>query len=147
MMGQGISEENNQQKREFVMVKSEADWKKALTDEQYYVLREKGTERAFTGKYDNHFEDGIYVCAGCGESLYTSDTKYNSGCGWPAFNDGVDGKIIESPDYSLGMIRTEIICANCGGHLGHIFNDGPQPTGIRHCVNSASLNFKPSEAK
>lgn len=139
IMAQGEKEDH--------MAKSDFEWKKILTDEQYHILREKGTEQAFTGKYDKHYEKGEYVCAGCGEILYSSDTKYNSGCGWPAFSDGFDGKINETPDYSFGMVRTEITCANCGGHLGHVFNDGPQSTGIRHCVNSASLDFKAKKEK
>jgi peptide-methionine (R)-S-oxide reductase len=125
--------------------KTEAEWQKELSTEVYQILREKGTERAFSGKYDEHFEAGVYLCVGCGDTLYTSETKYNSGCGWPAFSDGITGKIDEFEDNSFGMRRTEITCANCGGHLGHVFNDGPKPTGLRHCVNSASLKFSPSE--
>lgn len=122
--------------------KTDSEWKAELTPEQYQILREKGTERAFTGKYDLFFEDGTYRCAGCGATLFSSETKYNSGCGWPAFYDAADsGAIVTQTDSSHGMIRTEILCAACGGHLGHVFDDGPNPTGLRYCVNSASLKF------
>ena len=118
-------------------------WKSKLSKEEYEVLRNKGTERAFTGKYDKHFEKGIYKCSGCGEELFSSDTKYNSGCGWPAFYAPKDNeKITVELDKSHGMIREEILCSNCGGHLGHVFNDGPLPTGQRYCVNSISLDFE-----
>lgn len=136
---------SNQEREQNLMTKTDSEWKAILTDEEYRILREKGTERPFSGKYDGHFEEGEYVCAGCGETLYTSQTKYNSGCGWPAFSDGIEGKIDESKDISFGMPRTEIICSNCGGHLGHVFKDGPAPTGLRHCVNSVSLDFKPKK--
>ncbi len=118
-------------------------WKSKLSKEEYDVLRNKGTERAFTGKYDKHFEKGLYKCSGCGEELFSSDTKYNSGCGWPAFYAPKDSeKITVELDKSHGMMREEIICSNCGGHLGHVFNDGPLPTGQRYCVNSISLDFE-----
>jgi len=122
--------------------RSDAEWKKKLTPEQYNVLREKGTEMAFTGKYDEFFEEGKYMCAGCGAELFESDTKYNSGCGWPAFNAAKEGQVDKKVDFSHGMIRTEVLCKKCGGHLGHVFKDGPQPTGERFCINSAALNFK-----
>ena len=122
---------------------TEREWKKKLTRKQYYVLREKGTERAFTGKYDKFFRPGMYQCAGCGEVLFTSDAKYDSGCGWPAFSSPAEGDAVEeSRDTSLGMVRTEITCSNCGGHLGHVFNDGPPETGLRYCINSAALEFE-----
>jgi peptide-methionine (R)-S-oxide reductase len=121
---------------------SEEEWKKKLNPEQYYVLREKGTERAFTGKYWDHHEDGTYRCAGCGAELFSSDTKFDSGCGWPSFSDADSTKIIKKADYSHGMIRTEVMCANCGGHLGHLFDDGPTPTGLRYCINSVSIDFQ-----
>jgi len=126
---------------------SDEEWQKKLTPEEYHILREKGTERPFTGEYDKFYEEGIYKCAGCDTELFTSDTKYNSGCGWPAFYESMPGKIEEIEDNSFGMTRIEITCENCGGHLGHVFNDGPKPTGIRYCVNSASLDFKPEEKK
>ncbi|MCB0284738.1 MAG: peptide-methionine (R)-S-oxide reductase MsrB [Calditrichae bacterium] len=122
---------------------SEKDWKKELTAEQYHILREKGTERPFTGKYYHNKEDGTYLCAGCGQQLFSSEAKYDSGSGWPSFYKPMDNNFInEDMDKSHGMIRTEITCSNCGGHLGHVFPDGPNPTGLRYCVNSASLNFK-----
>ncbi|MEQ9287017.1 MAG: peptide-methionine (R)-S-oxide reductase MsrB [Cyclobacteriaceae bacterium] len=123
--------------------KTEAEWKKELSPEEYYILREKGTERAFTGKYWNHKEKGIYKCKGCGEPLFLSDNKFDSGCGWPSFFQPAENeKITESMDKSHGMYRTEVTCSNCGGHLGHVFTDGPQPTGLRYCINSASIDFK-----
>ena len=128
--------------------KTEAEWRKELTREEYQILREKGTERAFTGKYDHTFKPGAYACAGCGMLLFESDTKFNSGCGWPAFYAAKAGnRVVQTPDYSLGMVRVEVTCARCGGHLGHVFDDAPgTPTGQRYCINSVSLKFIP-EAK
>lgn len=124
------------------IVKSEDEWKKELTPEQFRILRQKGTERAFTGKYWDHFEFGTYVCAGCGTELFESDTKFESGCGWPSYFEPIDSnRIIYKEDRSFGMIRTEVMCAKCGGHLGHVFDDGPPPTGLRYCINSASMKF------
>ncbi len=117
-------------------------WKEKLTPEQYYILREKGTERPFSGKYDNFYETGEYHCSGCGTLLFKSNQKFKSGCGWPSFDDAIPGAIDEYVDRSHGMIRTEITCKNCGGHLGHVFNDGPTSTGLRYCVNSISIEFE-----
>lgn len=126
--------------------KTDEEWKKILTPEQYRVLRQKGTERPFTGEYENNYEPGTYVCAACGQELFKSDTKFDAGCGWPSFyREAAKGHIIEKIDLSLGMKRIEIICSKCGGHLGHVFDDGPQPTGLRYCVNSVSLKFIPGK--
>ena len=122
--------------------KTEAEWRAELDPEQYRVLRLKGTEAPFTGEYDHVFEPGTYICAGCGAELFESDTKYDSGCGWPAFYAPAnDDAIDEESDVSHGMIRTEVLCASCGGHLGHVFPDGPAPTGVRYCINSAALKL------
>ena len=123
---------------------SEEKWKDILTQEEFKILREKGTESPFSGIYNTHFEDGTYFCAGCNAPLFKSETKFNSGCGWPSFDASIKGSIKYSLDKSLGMIRTEILCNNCNGHLGHVFNDGPTDTGTRYCVNSISLDFKKS---
>ena len=122
------------------------DWRKELSEEEYHVMREKGTERPFSGKFNAHFENGTYTCKGCGESLFSSSSKFDAGCGWPSFDQGIDnGKIKEILDKSHGMVRTEIVCANCESHLGHVFNDGPTKTQLRYCVNSVSLDFKKEE--
>jgi len=124
---------------------SEADWKKKLTPAQYHVLREKGTESPFSGTYNTHYKNGVYSCAACDNALYKSATKFDSGCGWPSFDEEIEGAVERIRDTTHGMLRTEILCANCGSHLGHVFNDGPTHTGIRHCVNSLSLDFKEGE--
>ena len=124
--------------------KTESEWKKILSPEQYKILREKGTELPFSGKYNSHFEDGIYLCAGCNTTLFDSKSKFDSGCGWPSFDTSINNKVKYSLDKSMGMIRTEILCNSCNGHLGHVFNDGPTQTGTRYCVNSISLDFKKS---
>ncbi len=122
--------------------KTEEEWRNDLTAEQFHILREKGTEFAYTGKYWNHHEDGSYRCAGCGQLLFKSDTKFDSHCGWPSFFDAVDNSAVAfHTDTTHGMKRTEVTCSNCGGHLGHIFEDGPAPTGQRYCINSASIEF------
>ncbi|MEO2168319.1 MAG: peptide-methionine (R)-S-oxide reductase MsrB [bacterium] len=123
--------------------KSEAEWRDLLSPDQFSVCREKATEPAFTGKYCDHHERGTYLCAGCGEDLFRSETKYESGSGWPSFYEpSRDGGIAEERDTSHGTIRTEVLCVKCGSHLGHVFPDGPQPTGQRYCINSLSLGFK-----
>ncbi len=125
------------------LVKTDVAWKQQLSEDQYYILRQKGTERAGTGKYLNHKEEGLYHCVGCSLPLFKSDAKFKSGTGWPSFYEPIDANyVLEIKDNSHGMVRTEIVCARCDGHLGHVFDDGPQPTGLRYCVNGNILEFK-----
>ena len=121
--------------------KTDAEWQKELSEEQYKILRQKGTERPFTGEYNLHFENGTYHCAGCNQKLFESNSKFDSHCGWPSFDESIKGTVEYVLDKTHGMMRTEIVCSNCGGHLGHVFNDGPTETGTRYCVNSLSINF------
>ena len=122
---------------------SEKEWREKLTPEEYYVTREKGTERPFTGKYNNSQEPGIYSCICCGQDLFDSDEKFDSGTGWPSYWNPINGDaVITEEDHSFGMVRTEVMCSNCNAHLGHLFPDGPKPTGLRYCINSVSLKKK-----
>jgi methionine-R-sulfoxide reductase len=144
--GKKSIQKNNMNNDKVEIQKTEEEWKKLLTPEQFYVIREKGTERPFTGKFYLHKEKGVYVCGACGNELFTSDMKFDSHCGWPSFDREIaGGRIKTQTDLSHGMVRTEIMCAKCGGHLGHLFNDGPTSTGMRYCVNSLSLDFKKEE--
>lgn len=136
--------QDTKKKEAFPITKTEAEWKSQLTELEYYVLRESGTETAFTSDLNKNHEKGIYVCAACGTPLFNSDHKFDSGTGWPSFDREIKGNVAFTIDNKLGFARTEEHCANCGGHLGHVFADGPRnTTGMRHCINGAALNFKP----
>ena len=124
--------------------KSEKEWKEQLDEQGFDVLRNKGTESPRSGVYNLHFENGSYCCKGCNQPLFLSDQKFESGCGWPSFDEAIEGAVEYKKDTTHNMLRTEILCTQCGGHLGHVFNDGPTPTGVRYCVNSVSLHFNPS---
>ncbi len=140
------SSEKNEAKMSDKVVKTEAEWKKLLTPEQFTICRKKGTERAFTGAYWNEHHEGLYYCAACGQELFKSDTKFDSGTGWPSFFQPVaENAITRHRDTSHGMTRVEVTCSSCGSHLGHVFDDGPQPTGLRFCMNSAALKFEPKQ--
>ncbi|MFK5890718.1 MAG: peptide-methionine (R)-S-oxide reductase MsrB [Flavobacteriaceae bacterium] len=129
----------------YVLSKTETEWKAILSPIQYSVLRDKATERPFTGKYDDFYKKGTYTCAACGTQLFKSNTKFDAHCGWPSFDEAIPGTVLYKKDTKFGMVRTEILCAKCGGHLGHVFDDGPTDTGKRFCVNSASLSFNPQK--
>lgn len=128
--------------QDYKINKTDAEWKEELGPERYKILRQAGTEFPHSGKYNLHFEHGTYCCGACGEPLFASDSKFHSGCGWPSFDESLPGKVEYKKDNSFGMQRVEILCANCGSHLGHVFDDGPTQTGQRYCVNSASVDFK-----
>jgi len=145
---QMINSADSASTKKYEVQKTDEEWKKVLTPEQFSILREKDTEYPGTGKYDKFNEKGSYYCAGCGELLFESNTKFDAGCGWPSFYQAATAKgIEEKKDTTYGMVSVEFLCSKCGGHLGHVFPDGPQPTGLRYCVNSGSLDFKAKEKK
>ena len=139
----GDSKTMTTSKSQFAITKPEEEWRSILTPEQYRVLRKHGTEPAFSSSLDKQYQEGTFVCAGCGQALFTSDTKFNSGTGWPSFFQPIEGAIATTVDRSFFMTRIEVHCSNCGGHLGHVFDDGPAPTGKRYCMNGVAMNFVP----
>jgi peptide-methionine (R)-S-oxide reductase len=140
----GDSKTMTTSKSQFAITKPEEEWRSILTPEQFRVLRKHGTEPAFSSSLDKQYEEGTFVCAGCGQALFTSDTKFNSGTGWPSFFQPIEGAIATTVDRSFFMTRIEVHCSNCGGHLGHVFDDGPAPTGKRYCMNGVAMNFVPA---
>tara|TARA_B100000900_G_C20598586_1_gene724492 strand:+ start:959 stop:1453 length:495 start_codon:yes stop_codon:yes gene_type:complete len=145
-----VSQNKNYQKEKDMtnkVEKTDEEWRNVLNDEEFRVLREKGTEYPHTGKYNLHFENGVYNCNGCKTPLFESNQKFESDCGWPSFDDAIDGSIKYVKDYTHNMVRTEILCVKCDGHLGHVFNDGPTETGLRYCVNSVSIDFNKNSNK
>ena len=131
--------------KKYTIRKTDAEWQEQLSPEEFYVLRQKGTERPFTGVFNDHYEKGTYNCKGCGQALYDSTSKFDSSCGWPSYDKALPGALEYIKDSTHGMLRTEIVCSQCGGHQGHVFNDGPTPTGERYCVNTASIDFTKEE--
>ncbi len=143
---EAISEKNTQEKEIFRITKTEEEWRKQLTDIEFFILRKAGTENTFSSELLDNKDSGVYVCAGCGTEVFRSDSKFDSGTGWPSFDKEIEGNVAFDVDYKIGYARTEEHCAVCGGHLGHVFNDGPpETTGLRHCVNGAALNFVPNK--
>lgn len=138
---------DSKKQHSFKIKKTDQEWRAQLSEMQYYILRQAGTERPFTGSYNDFKREGTFLCAACATPLYESKHKFDSGTGWPSFWQGVEGNIVYDVDHKIGYARTELLCATCGGHLGHVFNDGPPPTGKRHCINSASLLFERSATK
>jgi peptide-methionine (R)-S-oxide reductase len=146
IMAEGVSGRPQAPKKTFEVAKSDEEWRRQLSPERYHVLRKHGTERAGSSPLDKKYDPGIYHCAGCGAPLFVSDTKFNSGSGWPSFYEPLESAVETETDRSFFMVRTEVHCQRCGGHLGHVFDDGPQPTGQRYCMNGCSLDFRPREA-